>query len=84
MNRAARGRLVAQKPYIAVLAGAVPYAMKKIIEIFGDDAQEGDVILNNDPYLGGNNHQPDFTVAKPVFYKGELVFWSIAKGHHAG
>jgi len=78
-----KGRLVAQKPYIAVLAGAVPYAMEKIIEIFGDDVQEGDVILNNDPYLGGNNHQPDFTVAKPVFHKGELVFWSIAKGHHA-
>ena len=77
------GRLLAQKPYIAVLAGALPYAMKKIIEVLGDDLHDGDVILDNDPYWGGNNHMPDFTVAKPVFSKGELVFWSVAKGHHA-
>ncbi|MBN2467459.1 MAG: hydantoinase B/oxoprolinase family protein [Deltaproteobacteria bacterium] len=78
-----KGRMIAQKPYIAVLAGAVPYAMRKIIEYFGDDLHPGDVILNNDPYLGGNNHQPDFTVAKPVFRDGVLSFWTIAKGHHA-
>ena len=78
-----QGRMLAQKPYIAVLAGATPYAMKKIIETFKDDLNDGDVILDNDPYWGGNNHMPDFTVAKPVFSKGELVFWTVAKGHHA-
>lgn len=77
----AQGRMVAQKPYIAVLAGALPYCMKAIIDFYDDDIQDGDVILTNDPYLGGNNHMPDFTVARPVFSGDEIIFWAVAKGH---
>ena len=36
----------------------------------------------NDPYRG-NNHPPDITVLKPVFWEGEIAFWCVAKGHHA-
>ncbi|HHE73923.1 MAG TPA: hydantoinase B/oxoprolinase family protein, partial [Desulfobacteraceae bacterium] len=46
----ADGRLMAQKPYIAVLAGALPYCLKAIIEYYGDDLHDGDVIVTNDPY----------------------------------
>ena len=79
----AEGRMIAQKPYIAVLAGALPYCLKAIREYFKDDIREGDVIVTNDPYLGGNNHKPDFTVLRPVFYDGRIAFWAAAKGHMA-
>jgi N-methylhydantoinase B len=79
----AQGRMIAQRPYIAVLAGALPYCMKAIIEYFKDDIHDGDVILTNDPYLGGNNHMPDFTVARPIFSGDRIVFWAAAKGHMA-
>ncbi len=79
----AKGRMIAQKPYIAVLAGALPYCLRKIIEYYGDDIEEGDVIITNDPYLGGNNHMPDFTVVRPVFSGDRIVFWAAAKGHMA-
>jgi N-methylhydantoinase B len=79
----AKGRMIAQKPYIAVLAGALPHTMDKLLEWYGADLEDGDVILTNDPYLGGNNHKPDFTVARPVFEGGKLAFWAVAKGHHA-
>jgi N-methylhydantoinase B len=75
--------MIAQKPYIAVLAGALPYCIKTILAYFGDDITDGDIILTNDPYLGGNNHLPDFTVARPIFSGDEIVFWAAAKGHMA-
>ncbi|MEW5922273.1 MAG: hydantoinase B/oxoprolinase family protein [Bacillota bacterium] len=76
-----RGRLIAQKDYIPVLSGAAPYALHAIIDHFKERIYEGDIYVLNDPYRG-NNHPPDITVVKPVFYHGELVFWSMAKGHH--
>jgi N-methylhydantoinase B len=79
----ADGRLIAQKPYIAVLAGALPYCLKAIREYYGDDIHDGDVIVTNDPYLGGNNHKPDFTVVRPIFSGDKTVFWAAAKGHMA-
>jgi len=75
-------RLVAQTAYIPVIMGALPYAMRSIAAAFGDDIDEGDVFILNDPYRG-NNHPPDITVLKPVFAGGELLFWSVSKGHHA-
>ncbi|HKP18923.1 MAG TPA: hydantoinase B/oxoprolinase family protein [Gaiellaceae bacterium] len=75
-------RLVAQTAYIPILMGAQPYAMRSIAQHFGDDVDEGDVFILNDPYRG-NNHPPDVTVVKPVFWEGELLFWSMSRGHHA-
>src|SRR4051812_25006684 len=77
------GRLVAQTSYIPVLLGAIPFALEAIRSRYPDkDLHPGDVIVANDPYLG-NSHLPDVTIARPVFYRGELVFWAVAKGHQA-
>ena len=75
-------RLVAQQSYIPVQMGAMPYAVRSIAAAFEGDISEGDVFVLNDPYRG-NNHPPDITVAKPVFYEGSLRFWAVSKGHHA-
>lgn len=75
-------RLIAQTAYIPVLMASMPFAIKSIDTAFQGDVHEGDVFILNDPYCG-NNHPPDIVVAKPVFYKGELQFWAVSKGHHA-
>lgn len=75
-------RLVAQRDYLPVLASAIPMAIENIAMTYKGDIHEGDVFIHNDSYAG-NNHTPDLNVAKPVFYKGELVFWSVVKGHMA-
>jgi len=75
-------RMVAQTAYIPVLMGASPFAVKAIRDHFGEDVHEGDVMILNDPYHG-NNHLPDISVVKPVFFGGELRFWVLARGHHA-
>lgn len=75
-------RLVAQTAYIPVLMAALPYALRSIAETFAGDINDGDIFILNDPYRG-NNHPPDITIAKPVFYNGKPEFWSVCKGHHA-
>jgi N-methylhydantoinase B len=75
-------RLVAQTAYIPVLMGALPYALRSIASKFEGDIEEGDIFILNDPYHG-NNHPPDITLAKPVFFEGQIRFWSMCKGHHA-
>ena len=77
-----RLRLVAQTAYIPVLMGASPFAVKAVADHFGDDVEPGDVMILNDPYRG-NNHAPDISVMKPVFFEGQLRFWVLSRGHHA-
>jgi N-methylhydantoinase A len=43
---------------------------------------EGDAYLHNDPYLG-NTHPADHTIIVPVFFEGELLFYTAAKAHQA-
>lgn len=48
----ARGRLLEQTEYIPLLGYATAPAMRHIVEYFGDEIQDGDVILHNDTYTG--------------------------------
>jgi N-methylhydantoinase B len=75
-------RMVGQTAYIPVLLGASPFAVEAISRDFGEEVREGDVMILNDPYRG-NNHLPDISVVKPVFFDGQLEFWVLARGHHA-
>ncbi|OFZ89261.1 MAG: hypothetical protein A2V78_00040 [Betaproteobacteria bacterium RBG_16_64_18] len=57
-------------------------AIESIREKFKDDLHPGDVILTNDPYHGGHtNHLPDWGFIRPIFYKGELLFFTLVRGH---
>ncbi len=78
----ADGRWVATKDWIPVLAGSMPAAFEAFMKRFGEEVRDGDVYVINDPYLG-NNHPPDITLLKPVFYEGHLAFFTMSKGHHA-
>lgn len=77
-----RLRLVAQTAYIPVLLAATPWAVRSIAESHEGDIHDGDVFALNDPYRG-NNHPPDMTIARPVYWKGEIAFWAVTKGHQA-
>jgi N-methylhydantoinase B len=57
------------------------FTVKYIMERMGRDLRPGDVILCNDPYKGYCNHLPDWGFFRPVFYKDELVFIVLTRGH---
>jgi N-methylhydantoinase B len=81
----ARCRLVAQADHIPVHVGAMPWAVKALVERFPAPCS-GDVYLLNDPYRGGS-HLPDLTVFVPVFAPmsggSALMFWSVVRAHHS-
>ncbi|MHB1810008.1 MAG: hydantoinase B/oxoprolinase family protein [Solirubrobacteraceae bacterium] len=78
----AKGILLEQTEYIPVLGYATTPAMRYIAEYFGDEVSEGDVVLHNDPYTGGNQLS-DWKVAKPVFHGGEHLAWVVIAAHQA-
>ncbi|HLT25500.1 MAG TPA: hydantoinase B/oxoprolinase family protein, partial [Zeimonas sp.] len=78
----ARGRMLEQTEYIPVLAFALQPACEHIVAHFGDDIHEGDVILHNDVFSGGNQNN-DVAVFRPIFRDGKLVAWAACKGHQA-
>lgn len=78
----AEGRMLEQAEYIPVLAFALQPACQAIVHFFGDDIHEGDVILHNDVFSGGNQNN-DVAVFRPIFRDGRLVAWAACKGHQA-
>ncbi|MBI4696243.1 MAG: hydantoinase B/oxoprolinase family protein [Gammaproteobacteria bacterium] len=71
--------MVAQAEGVAAHLAAFPYRVGKVLERFGDDLHEGDVVLFNDPYAGGS-HTPDVTVLTPVRV-GDLLFLPFTLAH---
>lgn len=78
----ARGRTLAQAEFAAIIAFGAQPPLEYIIEYFGDDIAEGDVILHNDVFTRGNQNA-DTGVYLPIFHEGELVGWAAGKGHMA-
>ncbi|RLB89501.1 MAG: hydantoinase B/oxoprolinase family protein, partial [Deltaproteobacteria bacterium] len=78
----AQGRMLEQTEYIPVLAFAVQPALQYIVRYFGKNILDGDVIIHNDVFSGGNQNA-DVAVFKPIFYNGRLVAWAACKGHQA-
>jgi N-methylhydantoinase B len=78
----AKGRTLAQAEYAAIIAFGARPPLDYIIEYFGDNVHEGDVIIHNDVFTGGNQNA-DTGIYMPIFHEGELVAWSASKGHLA-
>lgn len=79
----AKGRAVAQAARIPVHLNSMSVCLEDIIAgpIPLDQWRDGDVILTNDPYSGGQ-HLPDFVAFRPVFIDGVRVAISAAIVHH--
>ncbi|AMN66981.1 hydantoinase B/oxoprolinase family protein [Psychrobacter sp. P11G5] len=72
--------MILQGQDIPIHLGSLMPAMKAVAGFYGDDIHEGDIIYHNDPVVMGS-HILDCCMYKPVFYEGELVFWTVCKGH---
>ncbi len=78
----ARGQLVAQGEGIPVHISALPPSVEAVCDYFGDEINEGDLFILNDPYFGGS-HLPDITTIYPVFRDGTLLFFAVNRAHHS-
>ncbi len=77
----ADGELVAQAESIPVHLGAMPFSVRAAHQAV-TDWERGDVVVLNDPYLGGA-HLPDVTFVAPVFVGSELAAFVACRAHHA-
>ncbi len=78
------GQLVVQASqalpiHIASMSGL----MACLLEKFGEDIQDGDIFVANDPHTAGGTHLPDVNMACPVFSDGELIGFMCNIAHHA-
>src|ERR671918_806045 len=74
------GALIAQGELgLPVFVGVMQFSTRAVIERI-KDVRPGDVIVVNDPYLGGT-HLMDVKFVKPFFYRGELFAWLANTGH---
>jgi len=78
----AKGETIAVPVGLPVQYLGTQFAVEDLNKAFGDNINQGDVFLTNDPYHGGHNcHLPDWGFFRPVFYEGELLFWTLARAH---
>ncbi|MGY9054886.1 MAG: hydantoinase B/oxoprolinase family protein [Alphaproteobacteria bacterium] len=77
------GNAVAQAARIPVHLNSMSVCLDRIIADFIplEEWHEGDVILTNDPYCGGQ-HLPDFVAFRPVFVDGTRIGISATIVHH--
>jgi N-methylhydantoinase B len=77
-----QGKLFAQAAHIPVHLGSMAFAMESIIE--NKQWCDSDMLVLNDPYLGGT-HLPDVTLIAPVFVEQgrRLIGFVANRAHHA-
>lgn len=78
-------KMIAQAAHIPVHLGAMPASVRAALEAHAGWAP-GDLVVLNDPYLGGT-HLPDITMVSPVFVPGAEdggpSFFVASRAHHA-
>jgi len=79
----AKGELVVQGiGDIPVHLATMPSSLQGCLQrIRPETLRPGDVLFQNDPYQG-NNHLPDFIMAKPVFVGDRIIAYSAVRGHY--
>lgn len=79
----AKGELLAQGNGVTAFLAALDAVVTDTLKKYGDNdvLQEGDVIIANTPYAGGGTHLSDVSVIYPVFYKNELIAFTVNKAH---
>jgi len=75
-------QLIAQGNDIPTMLGSAVISTRVSVETIGrENLRPGDVIVSNDAYVGGGNHQPDVQFTRPVFVGGKIVAFVMTRGH---
>lgn len=77
-----RARVIAQGTYSGPsFMRTAPVTLRHLLERFPPETlQPGDVLATNDPWIG-TGHLFDISVARPVFFHGELVGYTLSITH---
>lgn len=76
-----KGELVTQGNGVTGFIGMLSFMVKETINKHGENINEGDIFLINDPYNGGGSHLCDVGIVMPVFHEGKLISFVANKAH---
>ena len=69
------------KTGLPVFVSAMQSAARAITDRLGSELAEGDVVIMNDPFLGGT-HLQDIKLLRPYYHGGKLVLLLVSTGHY--
>lgn len=73
--------LIGQTANCPVHIAAMHYSARASLAKFPRETlEDGDVVILNDPYLGGT-HTPDVTLTTPIFHDGDLIAYAVSRAH---
>lgn len=75
-----QANLIGQTTNVPVHLAAMHHCVNAAVNKFKDDFGEGDVVVLNDPYMGGT-HNMDVTFVRPLYYNGKLLAYACSRGH---
>lgn len=76
----ADGALIAQGTCLPFHLGAMPFAVRAVVDAFGGRIRPGDLFITNDPY-DGSTHLPDIVLVKPIHHRGAHLGYAAALAH---
>lgn len=79
----AQGNIVSQADGLPIHTGGGGFAVKAVLDEFGQGFTDGDLFILNDPYEAGGNHLPDYTMIRPVLLCGQLVAFCCNRAHQS-
>ncbi|TWT03199.1 hydantoinase B/oxoprolinase family protein [Reyranella sp. CPCC 100927] len=76
------GNTVAQAELIPMQLGPIGETLRACLKRYPvETLQEGDFLINNDPFEGGQ-HIPDVFIFTPIFVDGQVVGFGASVAHH--
>lgn len=76
----ANGELTAQGMCVPLHLGAMPPALRGVLDRYAGRFAAGDIYIVNDPYSGGS-HLPDIFLFKPIFVQQTLAAFACVIAH---
>ena len=77
-----QGQIVSHGEFLPIHLGSLSFSVKAATDAFsGERLGPGDMVVLNDPYLGGT-HLNDVTLVAPIFCDGGIVGWAANRAHH--
>jgi N-methylhydantoinase B len=79
-----QGRLICQASHIPLHLGSLLGGVNALLKRYKiEEMREGDAFICNDPFLAGGTHLSDITIVTPVFFNGQVEFFTANIGHHS-
>ena len=77
----ASGRLITQGQGVTGFIGMLTTSVEAVLAKWEGRLEPGDIVITNDPYIGGGSHLSDVSLVAPIFVDGELLAFAVSKAH---